>query len=86
MPCPAAPELPAAQTLEDAKSASRVDKSIEVVEVPCVDPPKPTCSPLMYTCTTEVVVTAVVVELTDVDDVVTVVGAVVTVAGGATEP
>ena len=35
---PAAPEPSAAQTLSDAKSASRVDRSIELVALLCVDP------------------------------------------------
>ncbi len=42
VPCPAAAELPAAQTLMDANSASRVDRSIEVVALLCVDPLEPT--------------------------------------------
>jgi hypothetical protein len=66
VPCPAASERPAVHALIDEKSASRADRSIEVVALLCVDPPVVTGWPLTYTCTTEAVV-AVVVEEEGVD-------------------
>ena len=68
MPCPAAPEYSAAPALNDAKSASRFDRSIGLVALLCVDPTEVTGSPLMYTCTLDVAATVVVATDDDGDD------------------